>query len=77
MTRWYLTFDFRDENLKNVKKCVLTFQFQALPTMQKNVCLSQCNDFAGNKHILTKIYNLYNNIPAENAFSVKVKACGY
>ena len=43
----------------------------------KNVCLSQRNDFAGNKHILTKIYNLYNNIPAENAFSVKVKACGY
>lgn len=43
----------------------------------KNVCLSQRNDFAENKHILTKIYNLYNNIPAENAFSVKVKACGY
>ena len=43
----------------------------------KNVCLSQCNDFTENKHILTKIYNLYNNIPAENAFSVKVKACGY
>lgn len=43
----------------------------------KKVCLLQCNDFAGYKHILTKIYNLYNNIPAENAFSVKVKACGY
>ncbi len=43
----------------------------------KNVCLSQRNDFTENKHILTKIYNLYNNIPAENAFSVKVKACGY
>ena len=37
----------------------------------KNVCLLQRNNFAGNKHILTKIYNLYNNIPAGNAFSVK------
>ena len=35
MTLRHLTFDFRDENLKNVKKCVLTFQFQALPTMRK------------------------------------------
>jgi len=35
MTLRHLTFDFQDENLKNVKKCVLTFQFQALPTMRK------------------------------------------
>ena len=76
VTLWYLTFDFQDENLKNVKNVYWHSNF--MPCRQCEKCLlAQRNDFAGNKHILTKIYNLYNNIPAENAFSVKVKACGY